>query len=370
MNLKARALLVSAAVATLLVSGSATAQAGPRGTTSTPQLTVFATGLNQPRHLIAVGNQVVVAEAGTGGNLQCVGTKCLGRTGSVAYVTSGQVQRIVQNLPSLGNAADGAYGVGPADIALSSNGTPAVLMSNLASGVNPVTGANPFGANGPEMGRLLTFTLPSTTPQLGADFGVYEVTNNPDGGAGAPTGAEKESNPYGMTAYGDGFAVVDTGANSLLWVRTNGTVQTLAALPTKTIGGQVVQSAPTAVEVGPDGALYVAELSPSGTGTARVYRVVPGQAPTVYADGFTLLIDLAFDTQGRLLTLSMAQNGAFFPPSQGEVVRVEKNGTKTRWAPTGLIAPSGIAVSGNKAYISNKGVASPGGGEIVRLTLP
>jgi hypothetical protein len=29
-------------------------------------------------------------------------------------------------------------------------------------------------------------------------------------------------------------------------------------------------------------------------GAARVYRVVPGKAPTVFADGFTNIIDIAF----------------------------------------------------------------------------
>ncbi|MEV4601471.1 hypothetical protein AB0K15_29235 [Amycolatopsis sp. NPDC049253] len=36
-----------------------------------------------------------------------------------------------------------------------------------------------------------------------------------------------------------------------------------------------VQSVPTSVVVGPDGALYVSELSSIGVGVARVWRVVP-----------------------------------------------------------------------------------------------
>ncbi|KXK58685.1 hypothetical protein AWW66_28330 [Micromonospora rosaria] len=335
---------------------------------TTPQATVLATGLNGPRHLVAGFGFVVVAEAGNGGTLTCPNaTQCLGRTGSVTLVGPGIKYPIISGLPSLGNQSDGGYAVGPADLAIN-NGELTVVMSNLASGVDPVTGANPFGVHGPEMGRLVHYP-PALPPvaQLGADFGVYEVQNNPDGGAGAPAGAEKESNPYGMTAYGDGYAVVDAGANSLLWVRPNNVIQTIAALPTKVVNGQVVQSAPTAVEVGPDGALYVSEIS-ARPGSARVYRVVPGQAPTVYADGFSLLTDLAFDSQGRLLVTSMHTSGAMFPPSQGAVIRVEANGSRTTYS-TGIVSPTGITVAGPDIYVSNKGLQA-GQGEVIKLRLP
>jgi hypothetical protein len=358
--------MLACASATVLVLGlPAVAQARPN---NTPSATVIASGLNGPRHLIAAHGAIAVAEAGTGGTLQCpTATQCLGRTGSITLVAGGTVQRIITGLPSLANSSNGGYAVGPADLSIA-NGELAVLMSTLASGVDPVTGANPFGANAPEMGRLLHYpvALP-IAPQIGADFGVYEVQHNPDGGAGAPAGAEKESNPYGMVAYNGGYAVIDTGANVLLWVGPDESIQTLAVLPTKTINGKVVQSAPTAVEVGPDGALYVAELSPS-PGTARVYRVVPGQAPTVYADGFTLLTDLAFDAQGRLLVTSLSNAGTFFPPGPGSVTRVESNGSRTVFT-DGIVAPTGIAVSGSDIYISNQGLVA-GQGQIVKLRLP
>nr|AEE65476.1 hypothetical protein [uncultured bacterium BAC AB649/1850] len=359
-----RSLLAAGGTVAVVLGAPAMAQATVRA----PEATVIATGLNGPRHLIAAYGGVAVAEAGTGGTLQCPNaTQCLGRTGAITVVANGTVRRVITNLPSLANKSDGGYAVGPADLSIG-NGELGVAMSTLASGVNPVTGANPFGANAPEMDRLLHYppSLPPTA-RIGADFGVHEVTNNPDGGAGAPAGAEKESNPYGLTAYRGGYAVVDAGANSLLWVGPDDRIQTLAALPTKVVGGRVVQSAPTAVEVGPDGALYVSELS-NAIGSARVYRVVPGQAPTVYASGFTLLTDLAFDAQGRLLVTSISTSGALFPPGPGEVVRVEANGTRTRYT-TGIVAPTGITVSGSDIFISNQGLVA-GQGQIIRLRLP
>ena len=57
---------------------------------------------------------------------------------------------------------------------------------------------------------------------------------------------------------------------------------------------------PTAVVVGPDGAYYVSELTgaPFTEGAARVYRVVRGEAPTVFLAGFKTLIDLDFGPDG------------------------------------------------------------------------
>ncbi|MEV8607794.1 ScyD/ScyE family protein [Amycolatopsis sp. NPDC051373] len=84
-----------------------------------------------------------------------------------------------------------------------------------------------------------------------------------------------------------------------------------------------MQSVPTSVVVGPDGALYVSELSSVGVGVARVWRVVPGHSPTIYADGLTALTDLAFDRKGRLLVVTFAEDGIAAPHSDGVLTRIE-----------------------------------------------
>ena len=55
-------------------------------------------------------------------------------------------------------------------------------------------------------------------------------------------------------------------------------------------GTQLLMDAvPTSVALGPDGAFYVSELTdfPFPVEGARIYRVVPGEEPQVYAEGFT-----------------------------------------------------------------------------------
>src|SRR4029079_19668324 len=97
-----------------------------------------------------------------------------------------------------------------------------------------------------------------------------------------------------------GFAVADAAANDLLWLSPSGRISVLAVFPIqhetltaaqkRYIGAPLfdpwpAQSVPTSIAVGPDVALYVGELTgwPYDVGTARIWRVVPGRKPTVYA---------------------------------------------------------------------------------------
>jgi hypothetical protein len=125
------------------------------------------------------------------------------------------------------------------------------------------------------------------------------------------------------------------------------------------------------VVVGPDSALYVSTLRSITSGAASVYRVVPGHEPTLYADGFTALTDLAFDRKGRLLVLSFAKDG-ILSRTPAVLTRVERDGTRTVLASDGLAAATGLAVDGNDIYISNNGTSpgtgAPTSGEVVKLT--
>ena len=130
-----------------------------------------------------------------------------------------------------------------------------------------------------------------------------------------------------------------------------------------------VQSVPPSVAVGPDGALYVGELTgyPFGVGKARIWRVVPGQAgplcvrahqhlrPRVRRQGSAR----ARDRLAGLLNLK----------SPGALIRLAPNGKRTVILSTGLVAPTGLAISDGSIYISNDGTSPATGpghhGEIV-----
>jgi len=135
-----------------------------------------------------------------------------------------------------------------------------------------------------------------------------------------------------------------------------------------------VQSVPTSVVTGPDGALYVGELTgvPFRAGLARVWRVAADGHTTVFARGLTMISDLAFS--GRdLLVLEYAGRGLGAGSTRGALIRIEPDGRRTVVASSELAAPTGLAVTHGYAYISNHGT-SPGAGplphgEVVRVRL-
>ncbi|MEU3456774.1 ScyD/ScyE family protein [Micromonospora sp. NPDC006766] len=126
---------------------------------------------------------------------------------------------------------------------------------------------------------------------------------------------------------------------------------------------------PTTVAAGPDGALYVGQLTgfPFPVGGAKVWRVVPGKAPAVAAGGFTNIADIAFDKKGRLLVLEIFANGLLSGDATGALIRVERDGSRTELARAGLVTPTAVAVAHDGTiYISNKGTVV-GQGEVLRL---
>jgi glucose/arabinose dehydrogenase len=160
--------------------------------------------------------------------------------------------------------------------------------------------------------------------------------------------------------------VADAGANALLRVAANGDISTLAVFPSRA-QGRSTDAVPTAVAVGPDGAYYISELTgvPFVTGAANIYRVVPGQAPTVAWSGFTTVIDIAFGPDGSLYVLEHSTGPVFFA-LPGRLLRVAPNGTRTTVI-DGLTRPGSVAVRPDGAlYVSNRGT-SIGTGEVLRI---
>jgi hypothetical protein len=251
-----------------------------------------------------------------------------------------------------------------------------------------------FGAGGALLGHLVR--VRNGTPESIADLAAYEAAANPDGGP-------VDSNPYGLLAR-SGRVVAEAGGNSLLRVRQNGEISTLAVFPSRP-QGRATDSVPTAVARGPRGALYVGELTggPFPKGGANVYRVVPGQAPQVVCGGFTAIIDLTFGPDGILYVLEHATETGLQGP--GALVRVElEDGgcRRTVLASEGLTRPTSLVIGparlarddderededeheaeddereegdreeprhGRAVYVSNFGT-SAGGGQVVRIDL-
>ena len=356
MSLRLCFLAVVLALAALLPAGAA-------GAHSYKAPKVVASGLDNPRGLdVSKRGTVYVTEAGRGGSGPCIsgemGTTCAGASGAVTQIRHGDQRRVIEGLPSLAPQPTGDGAIGPSDISLRSWGG-AYLTVGL--GQNPAARAQ-LGALGPAFG-LLYKVSPFGHLRAVADITAYEAAANPDEG-------EPDSNPNSVTSKRGRIFVVDAGGNSLLRVHRSGRISTVAVFPERLLPGDVeVQAVPTNVIVGPDRALYVSELTgfPFVPGAARIYRVVPGSEPEIYADGLTNVTDLAFDRHGNLYVVEIAANGLLSGDPAGALIKIRPDGSRETVLSEGLVNPYGVAISRRgDIYVSNHS-SSAGVGEVLRI---
>ena len=334
---------------------------------ATPPFQVVMSGLDNPRGL-AWGPEgaLYVAEAGHGGTQPCFpsaatgGPQFAGFTGGVSRLWHGVQERIVSDLPSIAPPG-GVAALGPHNVAMLGRGNARVT---IGLGTDPANRAI-CGEVGPQLGWIAR-VLPSGHWRLETDLAAYEAANNPDHGL-------PDSNPYSLLAEPASQVATDAGGNDLLRIRANGAISTIATFPSRA-QGRYTDSVPTAVAVGPDGAYYVGELTgaPFTPGQANVWRVVPGEAPTVFASGFTHIIDITFGSDGSLYVLEFSNPIMFASP--GDLWRVAPGGARTLVA-TGFVAPGSVTIGGDGAfYVSNCSIfpsTTPSpcgtGGQVVRI---
>jgi hypothetical protein len=363
--MRLRALVLAFVLAALGLAGPAAAHRD-----KSPK--VVASGLDNPRGLDVDKHGVVhVTEAGRGGAGPCVPGPdeeplCAGASGAVTKAWHGGQRRIVEGLPSVAPPG-GNQAIGPSDIELVWWDS-ALLTVGL--GADPAA-REELGVLGPAFGQLYKLSRHHGLRAV-ADIAAFEATANPDGGL-------PDSNPHSVTTKRGRAYVADAGGNSLLRVRRHGEISTVAVFPDRLVDAppgipdlppQVpMQAVPTSVVVGPDGALYVGQLTgfPFVPGAANVYRIVPGSEPEVYASGFTNVTGIDFDRHGRLYVVEFAANGILSGDPTGALIRVNPDGSRETLVSEGLVNPTGVAI-GRKGdvYVSNHG-AEAGAGEVVRF---
>jgi sugar lactone lactonase YvrE len=118
--------------------------------------------------------------------------------------------------------------------------------------------------------------------------------------------------------------------------------------------------------VGPDGAYYVGILSgaPFRDGAANIYRVVPGESPTVFRSGFKTILDIDFDAAGNLYVLQHSSGPAGLA-GPGSLLRVAPDGSRSTLV-GGLTAPTSLAIGEGAVYVTNFG-AMAGQGQVLRV---
>lgn len=334
---------------------------------------VVASGLVNPRGLAQAPNGwIYVAEAGNADGVNCppapppgsLNPPCLGLTGAVTRIDpkgKRPAERIVSGLPSMTRRSL-AEASGPHKLSFLGTGG-AYLTMGLGGDVALRDGLGPDGA---ALGHLLRLSAGGAWKAV-ADLTAHEDAEDPDG-------VGPDSNPYGILALPSRRIATDAGGNSLVEALPNGATRTLAVFSPLPPPGPPAQAVPTAVAQGPDGWLYVGQLTgfPFPAGQARVWRVPPGGgAPEVCATGFTTIVDLTFDPDGHLYVLEFA-SGIGFPPDTGRLSRLDtcRARTDADRIPATLSQPGGVLIGRDgAAYVTNKTLAPFGTGEVLRIPL-
>ena len=382
-----------------LVAGLALVAAAPAGAHHPKGVDVdtIAGGLDNPRHVaVAKNGDIWVAESGRGAptSNSCFdsaeGPACTGASGAITRINHRGQKRVVTGLASFagptGDAAIGPHAVfadgndiyftngGPTG---PTRGTPPELVLRDPTLVSEEKVSRFYG------------TLRKVTRHGGhfkiADLWKFENEFNPDAEVGNDL---VDSNPVDVYADHGRFFVADAGGNSLLRVGRWGRISPVSIFPNRDEPNPFppppagpplppiipMQAVPTGVVKGPDGALYVSQLTgfPFPVGGANVYRVDPWSGKTtVYASGFTNIIDLDFGRDGTLYVLEIDHDSLLFGTADGGLHKVPWRGKpKQIELPAGTLThPGGVAVGKRgDLFVTNRSDEA-GDGEVLKIDL-
>jgi hypothetical protein len=327
-------------------------------------VTVYATGLNNPRGLkFAPNGKLYVAEGGLGGTTattgQCeqvpppVGPVLGSPTGGRISVigTNGGRATVTDKLPSATNALGDVIGVG--DVALVGNSLYALLTgAGCSHGVPTIpNGVIRIGPND-------TWTPIANLSK----FLMENPVKNPN-----PGDFEPDGDWYSMISVGNDFYAVEANQGQLVKISSNGTVSRIIDI--SAAKGHIV---PTVVDY-VDGSFYIGNLNtfPIVNGSSKIYKVSVNGDIQEWATGFTTILGLTHDTKGNMYILENTVGSQFPAPGLGRIVRVNKHGQKEVIA-TGFSLPTGLTYGPDEnLYVSNIGFGplAIGGGQVLKVTL-
>ena len=340
-------------------------------THSSATVTVFATGLNNPRGLtFGPDGNLYVSEAGLGGTNSTVG-QCTQVVPPVGPYTGGLTARIskinpdgvrstvIDNLPSAQTSpALGSDKEGVASVAFIGNTLYALLVGGGCSHANATVPNGVYRVNRSQG----TWTLVANLSQ----FVMTHPVVNPD-----VDDFEPDGDWYGMVAANGALYATEANHQEVDRITQDGQVSRVIDLSTMFVPPPGWQGA---TGIGYHGNFYVSTLGtfPVRPGTEFILKLTPSGQVKVAVSGLTAVLGVAFDARGRLFALESITTAGFPGPQAvgtGMVVCVGKHGTLTTVA-SGLTFPTGMTFGPDGAlYVSNIGYGfpGPGAGQILRI---
>lgn len=345
-----------------------------------PNVHVWVTGLNGPRGLhFGPDGDLYVAEAGTGGSNSTAGT-CTqvippigpylgGNSGRISKFDKNGKQTIVASgFPSTMDAVGDLSSV--ADIAFVDGALYALTGGGGCShGVTLPNGLYKVNlSNG-------SWSLVANLSEFIQDHPV-KYPNIPD--------FEPDGTFFSMTEFEHRLYAVEPNHGQIISIGMNGSMN--AVLDVSASEGHIVPTSITAHDGQLYlGNLFVFPIQPTASRILTLGRGECSRVETPGLDdsdgphalhilsskaGFTSVTGVAFGPDGLLYVLELSDVAGFPTPGAGKVVRVNHDGSIEDIA-TGLVVPTGMTFGRDgKLYVSNFGAAPAGLGQIVRIDIP
>jgi hypothetical protein len=303
-----------------------------------------------------------------------------GPTGAISRWFNGVQERFATGFPSGLSLQNANARIGPNAVSWLEVGRPARRGAYVPIGLwddpnhRAANYPPPFDTGFGQIARVAAsgewgyiFDMAAFIATLACDDGSPTWCDEKESGRGFP-----DANPYSILARPDHLLALDASANALIRVDNTGRpalVATLPLVPKPAVtacpaSGPIADSVPTSVVRGPDEAYYIGEHTgfPFYAGNAKVYRVVPGEQPTVFVSGFTTINSIAFDASGEnlyVLQFFSPPVCGYNPGASGKIVRVHHPGqpdeTRSNIVPS-LMKPTALTVGPDGAiYVTNRG---------------
>lgn len=333
-----------------------------------PGGTVVASGLEGPRGMtFGPDGLLYFAEAGLGGTQEVpkgcqgvpapVGPNHGGLTARISRIESnGERTTVVAGLPSGLTSLPTGDTNGAANVAFVDGQLYALTAGGGCSHGNP---------NFPN--AVLRINVKRHTFEMVADLSRFfreHPVAHPN-----PADFEPDGVPYSMIAFHDDLIVIEPNHGRLLRINLTGgrepRIQQVSDLSAPL--GHIV---PTSV-ANLDGRFFVGNLGtfPVVVGSSKLYQVRHDGFVIDYWGGFTTIIDVQKDSQGRLYVMEFSSAAGFPNIGQGRIIRIA-NGVPEEVV-SGLNVPTGMALDRHDdIYVSDLGAATGSAGRILRFTNP